>query len=775
MSIEVLHAALECEAKVGGVGSVVGGLTNALANKDYNVSVVTPGYDVYFNNHFKDMDIEKLTTVSHIYKGKPHQSDVFRLKKEAQNGFVYHYLIRPVKNSPVERIFDIQEDRSIYQSLPWSESTNRLEYFNGAVAALLRAPDPKLPSFDIYHAHTWHTGMGGIIAKEYENLPKWRELYKDKPGHPRKIPYMISTIHMLLANEHGQLNSKELIQRLLGSLGLPEDFTQRFKNWSHYVNSDKLKQIVLPLLYSDGINMVSKGLMDEVISGGDKGQGLSDLFQWLHSNNRLFGILNGIDHSKFDATSEDNLGPFAFREGSQDIPGNLSEDKFHLKNYVAHKYPKLDPNKMWFGFIGRFALEKGVDWLKAAHEAITRNDGVFIIMGTHVVTKVVDGKKVPAYKELIDELRNYPNVLVIDTPEEQKLMGRFLRGSMDCVLMLSRNEACGLPQMEGFPNGAFALGPMVQGIPDSIKDLDTHPFTGSGFLYQNNIDPSVQLTNLNMAINRATRFYKQHQENGTMNSFLEHILHFSKKFDWNADPVAKYDKFYKTVTSRPLLTHEKVRLPPTLIQTLLEKPEQKKAAGKIFQIGFNKCGTQSEFFGLKDNGIKSAHYAANGSTLASRIEENFKAGRPLLTGIDEFTAYFDMEDIYYERPLFTALEHFKQLDKEYPGSKFILNTRNVDDWIRSRLSHVDPILKKSYPQVLCEKYNCTIDELIKRWRMEWDKHHIAVRAYFKNRPQDLLEYNIDTDTPLKICNFFADLKLDPSHFKHVNKTGKVMK
>lgn len=155
---------------------------------------------------------------------------------------------------------------------------------------------------------------------------------------------------------------------------------------------------------------------------------------------------------------------------------------------------------------------------------------------------------------------------------------------------------------------------------------------------------------------------------------------------------------------------------------------------KIFCIGLNKTGTTSlhEAFGIL--GYKSIHYHDNESRLLHEfIYGNFNNGRPILEGIDDFDAYSDWIAWKPERI-------FPKFDQEYPGSKFILNTRNIDDWLRSRVKHVERNQ---------ERFARTKDPNIKwltiekdAWAEEFTTYHAFVRAYFKDRKSDLLEIDV---------------------------------
>lgn len=189
---------------------------------------------------------------------------------------------------------------------------------------------------------------------------------------------------------------------------------------------------------------------------------------------------------------------------------------------------------------------------------------------------------------------------------------------------------------------------------------------------------------------------------------------------------------------------------------------------KIFQIGFDKCGTSTLYNFFKQNGISSIHY--DNVELAKIMLSNYQQNKKLLHGkYANITAFFDMEHVNLENSISIPLTLFKELDQQYPGSKFILNTRNKQAWIRSRARH--PHGKQYYLLGEAEKYHLTPEQIMQKWSLEWDQHHAAVLGYFKNRPQDLLVFYIDTDRPEKLVEFFKDnFRLNPSFYTHQNMT-----
>lgn len=193
---------------------------------------------------------------------------------------------------------------------------------------------------------------------------------------------------------------------------------------------------------------------------------------------------------------------------------------------------------------------------------------------------------------------------------------------------------------------------------------------------------------------------------------------------------------------------------------------------KVFQIGFSKCGTSTLNFFFSQNGISAIHH--DHGRLAVSIYENAHNGFPLLSqNYEKFFLFTDMEKMYADPPISIPMLFFKELDRQYPGSKFILNTRDKQDWLKSRAKH--PV-GTNFTETLLEKNSqilkVTPEEVLERWSIERDQHHQAVIEYFKDRPDDLLIFDIDKDSPEKITAFFKDyFVLDPKLYKHINKTS----
>ena len=189
---------------------------------------------------------------------------------------------------------------------------------------------------------------------------------------------------------------------------------------------------------------------------------------------------------------------------------------------------------------------------------------------------------------------------------------------------------------------------------------------------------------------------------------------------------------------------------------------------KIFQIGFNRCGTLCLYNFFKNNNIPSIHW--DNGKLSLTMKRNNELKKPLLNGFEKCIFFSDMEHFDADMGVFYSHVHFfKLLDRQNPNSKFILNTRNVDNWIKSRLNHKFNGITGFYAHFIMSRLNLSLEQLLDKWRLEWDNHHKDVIEYFRGREEDFLIFNIENDDPQKIIDFlkeFYDIK--KNKFKKTN-------
>lgn len=190
---------------------------------------------------------------------------------------------------------------------------------------------------------------------------------------------------------------------------------------------------------------------------------------------------------------------------------------------------------------------------------------------------------------------------------------------------------------------------------------------------------------------------------------------------------------------------------------------------KIFFIGMNRCATKSFHFLFKGSGYRSFHYSCSGNhksiILAEQMLHNINNFYPILRGIDESNVYSDMfwhrEDMWID-----GVKFYEELYNDYPDAYFILQTRDMKDWLVSKNNH-----KKGDYIKRCGKYWHKRDEEMLKWfEQDRNEHHEEVLSFFKNKNR-FLQYNIDSDEITKLIEFVKpDFFLEEKHWGHHGQT-----
>ncbi|MBL4587664.1 MAG: hypothetical protein JKX84_11510 [Flavobacteriales bacterium] len=190
---------------------------------------------------------------------------------------------------------------------------------------------------------------------------------------------------------------------------------------------------------------------------------------------------------------------------------------------------------------------------------------------------------------------------------------------------------------------------------------------------------------------------------------------------------------------------------------------------KIFGIGLSRTGTSSLNRALEILGSRSVHFPIimrNGSVKTTFKYRLNKWGRELgvkkpifwdfasesgnelkfrLPNGDEFDAMTDLP----------VARFYRELDKEFPNSKFILTTRNEEEWLESCRNFFAEGNHQFFKwmQLHFDMYGTnTFDK--EMFQSAYRKHIADVKQYFCSRPNDLLILDIPNgDGWEKLCSF----------------------
>lgn len=173
---------------------------------------------------------------------------------------------------------------------------------------------------------------------------------------------------------------------------------------------------------------------------------------------------------------------------------------------------------------------------------------------------------------------------------------------------------------------------------------------------------------------------------------------------------------------------------------------------KIFCVGLSKTGTRSLHDALQLLGLRSVHWGGpelqtavqRGPEIRAAVERALREVRPLLDDLEDADAYSD---------ILALSTNFDVLDRQYPGSKFILTVRDLDEWLDSRRRHVEANIARRERGEYAGTF-LVVD--VAGWTAELVEHETRVRSHFAGRPSDLLVMDIPAgDGWDRLCPFLG--------------------
>lgn len=219
-------------------------------------------------------------------------------------------------------------------------------------------------------------------------------------------------------------------------------------------------------------------------------------------------------------------------------------------------------------------------------------------------------------------------------------------------------------------------------------------------------------------------------------------------------------------------------------------------APRIFGLGFNKTGTSTlgrcfDILGLGPTARPQVlHDTFAPDSEAARAAAPFAQGTEHLSSADDIFGEFPYRAIcdqvfdygnfefaaaiasrfrsFHDRP-WNVGTLYQELDRKFPGSRFILNWREPDNWWRSverwlTVSHPDDVAK--YQRYL--KHTGS-DELDKdRFISAYEAHNAEVKAYFQGR-ENLLCLNFEQQPGWEPLCAFLGCPVPDEPFPHENR------
>lgn len=180
---------------------------------------------------------------------------------------------------------------------------------------------------------------------------------------------------------------------------------------------------------------------------------------------------------------------------------------------------------------------------------------------------------------------------------------------------------------------------------------------------------------------------------------------------------------------------------------------------KIFGIGLNKTGTTSLGHCLQLLGYRHSSFRMD--LLQAAAAGNLQ---PIVEHVNQHDSFED-----WPYPLL-----YRQLDALFPGSRFILTRRRTPErWLSSLEAHALRVDPQQGARARSLAYGWAYPQLHRQAHLASYAHHLAqVRAYFRERPNDLLEVCWEDDARWEPLCAFLGQPVPQQPFPHANPASQ---
>jgi len=219
------------------------------------------------------------------------------------------------------------------------------------------------------------------------------------------------------------------------------------------------------IYYADAVTTVSETYAREILTP-EYGEGLHPLL-W-ERQDRLFGILNGLDYGEYDPARDPHLAA-NFDASSLD---RRSANKAALQQQTG-----LAPNAdvPLVGMVSRLTEQKGMDLTLEVMETVLREGAAqLVVLGTG------DEAYHRAFRDLAQRHLGGASVTIAF----DNALAQLIYGGCDLFLMPSRFEPCGLGQLIALRYGAIPVVRHTGGLADTVRDYSGPDSQGNGFVFQ---------------------------------------------------------------------------------------------------------------------------------------------------------------------------------------------------------------------------------------------------------------------------------------------------
>lgn len=196
-----------------------------------------------------------------------------------------------------------------------------------------------------------------------------------------------------------------------------------------------------------------------------------------------------------------------------------------------------------------------------------------------------------------------------------------------------------------------------------------------------------------------------------------------------------------------------------------------KSLPRVVSVGFNKCATRALAQMFAKAGHRVVHHKLRDRWPVPRragavIMANLEAGRRPFETFEDYVFYCDLMVNDGQRT-FDGADAFREIMHYYPETILLLNLRDREAWIKSRLRHGHGEFAR---REMAARGFSDEASLTEAWRMDWDERILAVRAYMAERPKQFVEFDIDKDSPVDLAAALPEYNLNPADFHDIGNS-----
>lgn len=413
-------------SKTGGLADVARSLPRALRRLGHEVIVVTPLYG---------QTIDKQKNGLKLLHG--HIKVYLNSREAVRINYWRGYLLKGLPIYFIENKKYFSRSKSLYGS---SYENARFLIFN--VAALKLISLLKYEA-DIVHCHDWQTGLIPYYLKT--------DFRYSKTLRKAKTVFTIHNLAFQLGHNWWEVPVKK------------KDYGHSRIPHLDNPNIEHINFAKRAILSADVINTVSEQYREEIMTK-KFGQDLHRILR--NREDRLFGIINGIDYKAYNPDNDPGLFKnYNYRALNSKIQNKIQlQKKFNLP--ADERIPVI-------GMVTRIAEQKGFDLLFDAINSVMALNLQIIIMGGGDKSYI---NKIRYY------IKKYPRkinaFLKFNTVDATKVYA----GS-DMLLMPSRFEPCGVTQLIAMRYGSIPIVRHIGGLIDTVRDFNPSTKQGNGFVF----------------------------------------------------------------------------------------------------------------------------------------------------------------------------------------------------------------------------------------------------------------------------------------------------